>query len=117
MTTIRLINVRGIVHPEDRAAITYCGRGFAGWKPSEWGNYGHLACPGEYLAWVESFSPAKLDDLLTRLWEATEEGRKPLGCWCVPALVEITAGMKVEDLPTCHAAVWAWMLAGKFGGL
>lgn len=98
---IQVTNVRGVKSAEDRAKICYVGRAWAGWPDTPWGNpykgVGAVARFAEYAAkqpaeWLES------------LWEASEHGEKPLGCWCV----KCTAG---DDTPvTCHGQILANML-------
>ncbi|MBY0515109.1 MAG: DUF4326 domain-containing protein [Gemmataceae bacterium] len=127
---IRVVNVRGLNRPEQRAGVVYVGRKFAGWdghplgnpfKPrpinqDEWtgtsAGYWHMvgeerdSCLAKYWAWLLARPTVEAD--LAALWEATGHGAKPLGCWCRNA----TAG---DGSPlVCHAQVLAEELAERF---
>lgn len=129
MTAIRVVNVRGLRTPEERAAVVYVGRRFAGWpahplanpfKVRSYGNGG--ASVNAQTAWVEKergrvlaeyrawlLARPTLDADLLALWEQTRRGDLPLGCWCC----EATAG---DGSPlVCHGQFLAEMLAERFG--
>ena len=103
---VRVVKVNGLRTPEQRAGVVYVGRAFAGWPASPWGNPFR---PGQGFNAVERFDEwfAKKPDaaeLLRQLWNATGQGAKPLGCWCVNARVG-------DGQPeVCHAQVLARLL-------
>lgn len=110
---IRVVNCRGLNSPEKRAGVCYCGRPFAGWnghplkntfKP---GRDGTLAeCLAKYREWL--LARPRLETDLAALWEQTQHGELPLGCWCV----EAAAG---DGSPlVCHAQILAEMLRERF---
>ncbi len=115
--TIRVVNVRGLKTPEQRSGVCYCGRGFAGWPRSKWGNpyrpTARLGGPKERdiadcLERFRTFAQSRSAEWLADLWEACEQGTKPLGCWCTTA----THG---DGQPiVCHAQLLAGMLHERF---
>jgi hypothetical protein len=112
---IRVVNVRGINRAEDRARVVYVGRDFAGWKPHPLANpfkpadvdrRALLTCLERYEQYL--CDRPDLDGDLARLWEETDFGFAPLGCWCVNAV-------HGDGQPECcHAQVLARMLAERF---
>lgn len=113
---IRVVNVKGLNKPEQRAGIVYVGRKFAGWpehelhnpyKPKEGEPVG--TCLAKYKAGL--LARLTLDADLAALWEECGCGKRPLGCWCVAAAV--TAGDGSELV--CHGQVLAEMLHERFG--
>lgn len=120
---IRIVDVRGLRSPDQRAGVCYVGRGFAGWPAHPLGNpfrvrpndrsqdRGSVARTVEdalirYGEWVARHP--RRDVLLAELWEACEHGAKPLGCWC-------TNAMHGDGQPiVCHAQILAKLLAEKF---
>ena len=111
---IRVVDVRGLRTPEQRATVVYVGRAFAGWPASPWGNpfkpgRGFNAVAA-FREWFLSRPDENLEASLAELWKATKQGAKPLGCWCTTA----TAG---DGSPlVCHAQVLAELLNERFGG-
>lgn len=125
---VRVVNVRGLNAPEQRAGVCYVGRAFAGWPVHPLHNpfrpnvrtfdtdtkkecaderaRAVAACIEEYRYWL--FDNPTLEDELRRLWEACERGAKPLGCWCVNA--EVGDGQPC----VCHAQVLAAELHKRF---
>lgn len=113
--SVRVVNVKGLKKPDQRASVVYCGRAFAGWHNSGFGNPFHprpgfdaVAAYRAHLAALEADDPRSFAAWLKTLWEATGHGTKPLGCWCVNA----TAGDGSEVV--CHAQVLAEMLRERF---
>ena len=114
---IRVVSVKGLRTPEQRAGVVYVGRQFAGWPNSGWGNpfkpragFDAVAAYREHLARVEADDPTSFAAALRMLWDRTDCGAKPLGCWCCDA----TAG---DGSPVvCHAQVLAELLRERFGG-
>lgn len=110
---IRIVNVRGVNDPAERARIVYVGRRFAGWpghilaNPFKPGLETVPACLDRYRAWLAN---TPLEAELEALWHQTEHGAKPLGCWCITA----TAGDGQAII--CHAQILAEMLASRFAG-
>lgn len=113
MNAIRVIDVRALRTPEQRAGVCYCGRSFAGWhkhplanpfRPGVGGTVG--PCLERYRAWLLERPTLEAD--LAALWEETGHGAKPLGCWCVSA----TAGDGSEVV--CHGQILAEMLRERF---
>lgn len=115
---IRVVDVRGLRTPEQRATVVYVGRAFAGWPASEWGNphkprpgFDAIAAYRNDLARLEAARQGTFMASLQSLLEATEYGAKPLGCWC---------GSWSMDSPPqaefCHAIVLAKLLNEYFGG-
>ena len=106
---IRVVNVRKLRTPEQRATVVYVGRAFAGWPGTPYGNHHRLPCPDEYRRWLLLAIP---DDVLAQhlanLWELTGQGAKPLGCWCLD-------WDGTGPTPGCHAAVWAELLNDRYG--
>ncbi len=111
---IRVINVKGLNKPEQRANIVYVGRKFAGWpehelhnqfKPKEGEPVGE--CLRKYKARL--LNRLTLEEDLTSLWEECRCGARPLGCWCCNAV----AGDGSEVV--CHGQVLAEMLRERFG--
>jgi len=122
--SIRVVNVRGLRTPEQRAAVCYVGRAFAGWPATPWENPFRIGetSPGNYkikmdrehvLEVYRTTIEAReeggtLDRWLAGLWEACDHGAKPLGCWCINA----THG---DGQPiVCHAQILAEMLHKRF---
>lgn len=109
---IRVVDVRGLRTPEQRATVVYVGRQFAGWPASRYGNP-FRPRPGfdavaAYREWFLARPAEVVEDALVELWEQTGHGAKPLGCWCVNA----TAG---DGSPVvCHAQVLAELLRQRF---
>ncbi|WP_439624108.1 DUF4326 domain-containing protein [Gemmata sp.] len=110
---IRVVNVKGMNKPADRAGVVYCGRPFAGWKGHALGNPFRPkpgdpigTCLERYRKWL--LARPTLDADLAALWEETGRGAKPLGCWCVSA----AAGDGSEVV--CHAQILAEMLRERF---
>jgi Domain of unknown function (DUF4326) len=104
---IRVVNVRGMNKPEERENIVYVGRAFAGWPANPLGNPFKLegdidSCLEKYRRWV--YNSPDFDMLLFRLWKLTNEGTKPLGCWCSD-----WDGVS-KPKPKCHAVVLAEIL-------
>jgi hypothetical protein len=92
----------------DTIRVVYVGRACAEWIGHPLGNPFHIGKDGtraevlaEYRAWLAAKPAAELNALLSELWEQTDRGRSPLGCWCHP-----------ED---CHADLLAELLAERFG--
>lgn len=114
---IRVANVKGINRPEDRAAVVYCGRAFAGWAEGPFANpfskYRHADPLARYREWVAAWRrdrPAEFDEALRELWGRTGHGARPLGCWCG----NFAAG---DGSPVvCHAQIVAELLRERFGG-
>ncbi len=113
---IRVVKVNKLRTPEERAGVCYCGRAFAGWKASKWGNpfkpkgmsAGAITqCLIEFREYAEEYS-RKHPEWLADLWEACEHGAKPLGCWCIDA----THGD--GQATVCHAQILAAMLHERF---
>lgn len=112
---IRIVDVRKLRTPEQRAAVCYVGRTFAGWPASRWMNpfrvvdgdiEGCLSRFREYAAGC--MRGGNLTDWLGDLWEECQHGNKPLGCWCINA----THG---DGQPVrCHAQVLAALLHARF---
>lgn len=112
---VRVVNVKGLRTREGRAAVTYVGRAFAGWKGHALGNpfrratmaHRHLLdALDRYRAWL--LARPTLDADLAALWEQCDRGAKPLGCWCTDA----AAGDGSEVV--CHAQVLAELLRERF---
>lgn len=127
---IRVVDVRHLRTPEERAGVCYVGRAFAGWpghplsnpfRPINPGRRDHyedrgevdpavVNCLAKYLGWLLGKGQSKLWFALASLWEECERGKKPLGCWCVDA----THG---DGQPVvCHAQILAELLAEQFAG-
>jgi hypothetical protein len=110
---VRVVNVRGMQTPEQRAGVVYVGRTFAGWAGHPLGNpfrprflHQIVTCLDKYRNWLLARPLIEAD--LAALWEQTGHGAKPLGCWCVNAV----AG---DGQPViCHAQVLAEMLRERF---
>lgn len=115
---MRVINVRGLRTPEQRhGVVVYCGRVFAGWPGHPLANPFHLghpaddylarsACVERYTTWLLARPTLEAD--LAALWEQTEHGALPLGCWCCNS----TTG---DGSPlVCHAQILGDMLADRF---
>lgn len=105
---VRVVNVRRLRTPEQRADVVYVGRAWAGWPGTPYGNHHRLPCPDDYRNSLLSIPDDVLDQHLAKLWELTEQGKKPLGCWCLNWNGE-------GPTPGCHAAVWAELLNAKYG--
>ena len=117
---VRVVNVKGMNKPAERAQVVYCGRPFAGWKGCPLANpYRPIAAPDviqakiittcldRYRAWL--LARPTLESDLAALWEETGHGAKPLGCWCTNAV----AG---DGSPVvCHGQILAEMLRERFG--
>lgn len=116
MPVIRVVDVRTLRTPQQRAAVCYVGRPFAGWpghplanpfRPSE-SAYVLRACLDRYRDWLLARPALEAD--LAALWEQTGHGVMPLGCWCCDA----AAG---DGSPlVCHAQILADLLHERFGG-
>lgn len=107
MTPIRVVNVNGL-RGEARKGVCYCGRAFAGWPDSPWGNPFRprrgFDAVSAFRDWFLGLSEVVRESLLHRLWEGCGHGAKPLGCWCIDA----THG---DGQPVvCHAQVLAELL-------
>lgn len=110
---IRVVNVKGMNKPDQRAGVVYCGRPFAGWNGHPLGNPFRPkpgdpigTCLDRYRKWL--LARPTLDADLAALWEETGHGTKPLGCWCVRA----AAG---DGSPlVCHAQILAGLLHERF---
>lgn len=112
---VRVVNVKGMNKPEQRAGVCYVGRRFAGWP-------GHRLCnplrPNKGLTLDDCLEGYRrhlatgirdLEGALRDLWNECEQGNKALGCWCTAA----TAG---DGSPVvCHAQILAEMLNERFG--
>lgn len=109
---IRVVNVRGLRSPEQRAGVVYVGRAFAGWSASPWGNpykprppaFTVAACLDRFRDFAETAPPEYLSDL----WAACHGGSLPLGCWCT------TAAAGDGSPVVCHAQILAEMLRERF---
>ncbi len=111
---VRVVDVRGLNKAAQRAGVCYVGRAFAGWprhplcnphRPTKFVSLDE--CLREYRAHLEKWID-DLDGALAALWDECEQGKKPLGCWCVNA----TAG---DGSPVvCHAQILAEMLWERF---
>ncbi len=117
---IRVVNVRGLNRPEQRAGIVYCGRPFAGWNghplanpfPVDKQKLGQpVAARSEALEKYRDWLLARptLEADLAALWNECRHGALPFGCWCTAA----TAGDGSEVV--CHAQVLAELLRERFG--
>lgn len=117
---IRVVSVKGLRTPEQRATVVYVGRAFAGWPASPFGNPykpkmgSTFNAVAAFRAWLQRWEADRPDDFnakLLSLWEATGRGALPLGCWC---------GSWSPDGPPqaefCHAIVLAKLLQERFGG-
>ena len=110
---IRIVKVKGFPHPEDKAAVVYCGRRAFGWPPHPLANpfkpdnlHGTEHVLQQYKSWLLA-RPDLLKQLDT-LWCDTEQGRRPLGCWCVNAAAD-------DGSPVvCHAQILAGLLNDRF---
>jgi hypothetical protein len=113
---IRVVDVRGLRTPAERATVVYVGRFFAGWPASRYGNP-FKPRPGfdavkAYRSWFLGRPREMVEDALAELWEATGHGEKPLGCWCG----SWQAGVSPAEPEFCHAIVLAKLLHERFGG-
>jgi hypothetical protein len=98
---ITVVSVKGLNRPEQRQAVTYVGRRFAGWPASPLGNpFKGPDAVNKFAGWL-LFHPRR-KELLAAVWEACERGAKPLGCWCVGTLAEPWVAKRGEEL-VCHA--------------
>lgn len=86
---MKIVNVKGM-HPD--SGIVYCGREWAGWPSSVWGNPYREGRDGSRTEIIEKFrvylqkmlagkSPAARN-MQEELADLTE--RSVLGCWCTP---------------------------------
>lgn len=99
---ITVVNVKGLRTPDQRAAVCYVGRAFAGWSASALGNpFKGPHAVANFVRWLD-LRPNR-NELLAAVWEACDRGAKPLGCWCVPAPWPVNR----VDAPICHAQVIA----------
>ncbi len=113
---IRIVNVRGMNKPEQRAQVVYCGRKFAGWPQGIFANPfkpGKDADPlgqfRQFLLNMKERYPAEFESMITAVWLLSEEGKKPLGCWCTNATVG-------DGSPVvCHAQIVGEFLQERFG--
>lgn len=121
---IRVMNVRGLNRPDQRAGIVYVGRPFAGWPGhplanplgvSRWATASAVGdCLSRYADWLDARPTLAAD--LAALWAACEGGRLPLGCWCCEAVIR-PRSMGTDGRPTrCHAEILAARLIDRFGG-
>jgi hypothetical protein len=104
LVTVRKVNrLRGAARTE----VLYCGRAFAGWPSSPYGNHLRLDCPDMFRA----YTLARVDSAahLAQLWEDCQHGALPLGCWCCD-------WDGTGPTPACHAAVYAEMLNAMHPG-
>ncbi len=109
---VRVVNVKHSRTAAERARVCYCGRQFAGWPSSSWGNHSYLSCPGEFRNHLlHDLRAGELDRMLLALWLACDRGAKPLGCWC------LDWDGQTYPMPRCHAAVWAELLNRRFVNL
>lgn len=104
---VRVVNVRGLNKPEQRATVCYVGRAFAGWPGTPYGNHHRLPCPDAFRSSLMMLPDDVLQRHLDNLWELCGHGAKPLGCWCLDF-------DGVGPTPPCHAAVWAELLNEKY---
>lgn len=116
---IRVVDVRGLRTPEQRAGVVYVGRAFAGWPESGFGNpfkpqpwFDAVAAYRSELASREQRNPEEFAAWLFALWALTYEGEKPLGCWCGTWHPEFSPA----EPEFCHAIVLAKLLNERFGG-
>jgi hypothetical protein len=118
---IRIVNVRKLWTPEQRVAVVYVGRAFAGWSSSPWGNPFRLPPDGvtpskkskeekvrDCLTKFHAHAKAQKPEWLAELWEKTQHGALPLGCWCCDAVVGD------ESSIVCHAQILGMMLVERF---
>jgi len=136
---IRVVNVRGMNKPEQRTGIAYCGRPFAGWKghplsnpfkPEPLGAGGACqqttedrrqkflgTCLGKYREWL--LARPTLDADLAALWEETQHGALPLGCWwrasCWPRAGVRHALRRYRGLAHRGSGTARWSRRGTFG--
>ena len=102
---IRVVNVRDLRAPEQRAGICYVGRNFAGWPGTPWRNPYRGVDRETCLRRFREYAQKQPREWLEKLWEACEHGKQPLGCWCVNAV-------HGDGKPiVCHAQILAEMLA------
>jgi hypothetical protein len=109
-TLLRVVNVRKLKTPEQRAGVVYVGRACGGWPASKYRNPHKLkqfATPGDRVACVELFacdflarSSAAIVADLKELYTLSDRGRLPLGCWCCDWNPAAPRG---GELPACHA--------------
>ena len=125
---IRVVDVRHLHTPEERVGVLYVGRTFAGWRGHPLRNRFRALVPKPETTATEELAEltekaiadclecykadiatrSTLEADLAALWIQTEQGRKPLGCWCVNAY----AG---DGSPiVCHAQILAEMLRERF---
>lgn len=112
--TIRIVKVNGLRTPEDRATVCYCGRAFAGWPASPWGNpfkprRGPMGGVAFCLSAFRAHAEKQPDSWLAGLWEAIKHGEIPLGCWCVD-----WDGTGAPPSDQCHCGILAEMLFERF---
>lgn len=123
-----VVDVRKLITPADRETVVYVGRQCAGWRGSPFQNPHKRqyrtrgvrqpeAKTNPVSLYFDTFHKRPdLDTALAELWELTEHGRKPLGCWClkerwfVPPDAEL---LKVNELE-CHAQIIAIELYMRF---
>lgn len=114
---VKVVNVRYLKTPEARAGVVYVGRKCDGWPEHPLANpFKMNRRSGDHLSenagrerrrvlelygnHLGEMPVDKLNSMLADLWEQTERGKKPLGCWCWPW--------------ACHADLLALMLSDKF---
>lgn len=114
---IRVVSVRGMNTPAQRSSVVYVGRAFAGWPASPFQNpyrprsgVDAVAAYRHHLAAMEEGDPRFFGEMLAKLWEATNHGEKPLGCWCG----EWKIGDGGEEF--CHAIVVAKLFGAPPAG-
>lgn len=93
--------------PDERRFVCYVGRRHAGWPETKWANTGRLSCPGAFRDSLLAMPKKQLDFLLESLWRESQNGTKPLGCWCLD-------WDGIGPTPRCHAAVWAELLNERY---
>lgn len=121
---IRIVNVKGIP-AADRPGICYVGRKCAGWPFTRYGNPFRVkrqdsVLPGSRHLRTNSVAEAvekfrawftgrpDFEELLAYLWEACDNGAKPLGCWCCN-----WDGLS-NPAPHCHAVVLSQLLQQRY---
>lgn len=115
--TLHVVKVNGLRTPEQRATVCYCGRAFAGWPASPWGNpfkprRGPMGGVAFCLSAFRAHAEKQSDSWLADLWEACQCGELPLGCWCVNW--DLPAPRSCSGPIVCHAQVLAMMLHERF---
>lgn len=97
---ITVVSVKGLNRPEQRQAVCYVGRDFAGWPASPLGNpFKGPDAVTHFARWL-THHPDRVK-LLADVWEACGRGTKPLGCWCVGTLTAPWVANR-NDVRACH---------------